>query len=53
MNNIVGDPVPDNREEADAKKSGLMNKIRGVRVSILSLCMRCNAALMKISRRTT
>ncbi|TFK83404.1 hypothetical protein K466DRAFT_665853 [Polyporus arcularius HHB13444] len=31
VNNIVGDPVPDNREEADAKKSGLMNKIRGVR----------------------
>ncbi|KAI0707522.1 hypothetical protein C8T65DRAFT_216076 [Cerioporus squamosus] len=32
VNNIVGgDPVPDNREDAEAKKSGLMNKIRGVR----------------------
>ncbi|RPD56928.1 hypothetical protein L226DRAFT_573722 [Lentinus tigrinus ALCF2SS1-7] len=32
VNNVVGgNPVPDDREDAEAKKSGLMGKIRGVR----------------------
>ncbi|KAL7283990.1 hypothetical protein ACG7TL_001263 [Trametes sanguinea] len=35
VNNAVGgDPVPDNREDAEAKKSGLMGKLRGMKDSL-------------------
>ena len=35
VNNVVGgDPIPDDRADAEAKKSGLMGKLRGMRVSI-------------------
>ncbi|CDO71185.1 hypothetical protein BN946_scf184845.g55 [Trametes cinnabarina] len=35
VNNAVGsDPIPDNREDAEAKKSGLMGKLRGMKDSL-------------------
>lgn len=32
LNAVGGDPVPDNEEDAQAKKSGFMNKLRNTRV---------------------